>query len=371
MRRHGFWIAVVSFLFVIVGNICAAERVWTTEEVGPGIASSIALDSNLNLHVVSLTDDGELIYGFRPHDSIKWFTIPIVKSTHTVRNVFPRIAVDKRDQPHVCVAIGTLQYITFQRGAWTTQEIDPNSGTLSYHCSVAVASDGTPHVVWYHEFFPGGRQFAHARHADLENGSWVVRSIDGGISGKWNSLVVDVHGIPHVTYSQWAGGGDVRYATWNGKGWDIEAFPKTKGEPAYRGYDNSLALDTNGQPHVSFLEEGSLQYAYQNDGKWFVEKAGDIDAGYDFYLGGTALLLDGHDKPHIIYGDVGAVKHAFRDGSKWKIETIVAGAMSQYPAVDAAIGSDGTLYVSYADPSDGRVKVAIGTVAPSTQETAK
>ena len=362
---------IATSIIVLLGDLSATQRTWKTEDVGQGVVSAIAIDGSQNLHLVYVTNEAVLMYAFRPASSTQWFTTPVLHSTHVSHNVFPRIATDKSNQPHVCIAIGTLEYIAFTNGAWTTQEIDPNSGTLSYHCSIAVASNGTPHIIWYHEFFPGGRQFAHARHADLEDGKWIVRSIDGGISGKWNSLVVDSQGMPHVTYSQWAGDGDVRYATWNGKEWDIEALPRTKGEPAYRGYDNSLILDRNGEPRVSFLEEGSLRYACRDKGKWTVEKAGDINASYDFYLGSTALVLDGNDIPHVIYSDVGAVKHAFKDGDKWKSEIIASGALGQYPGVDAVMGPDDTLYVSYADPSDGRVKVAIGTVVSKSQEKAK
>ena len=371
LQQRTLAVAIMIILLLGTGHAVAAERTWKTEEVGQGVASAIAIDSGQNIHVVYVTNEAALIYGFRPAASKKWFTTQILSSTHVTHNIFPRIVADRYNQPHVCVAIGTLEYITFRNEKWTNQEIDPNSGVLSYHCSVGVSSDGSPHVVWYHEFLPGGQQFAHARHADLENGIWVVRSIDGGISGKWNSLVVDAQGIPHVSYSQWEGGGDVRYATWNGKGWDIEALPRTKGEPAYRGFDNSLALDRDGRPHISFLEEGSLRYAERRDGKWKLEKVDDLGSNFDFYLGNTALLLDSNGTPHILYGDIGAIKHAFRNGEKWEVETIISGAAGQYPLVDAVMGPEDTLYVCYSDPGDGRVKVAIGTIVSSSQEGKK
>ena len=368
-RRKALALAAVALLLLWVGNAVAVQRTWKTEEVGQGVASAIAIDSSQNIHVVYVTNGAALMYGFRPAVSKQWFTTQILSSTHVTHNIFPRVVADKNNQPHVCVAIGTLEYITFKNGIWTNQEIDPNSGVLSYHCSIGVSNDGNPHIVWYHEFLPGGKQFTHARHADLENGTWVVRSIDGGISGKWNSLVIDPQGIAHVSYSQWQGAGDVRYATWNGKAWDIEALPRTKGVATYRGYDNSLALDEDGEPHVSFFDEKSLQYAERRGGKWSVEKVANISGDYDFYLGNTALLLDSDGTPHILYGDMGAIKHAFRNGEKWEVETIVSGAAGQYPLVDAVIGPDNTLYVCYSDPEDGRVKVTIGAVAPGSKET--
>lgn len=371
LHRKALVVGVLVILLFGSGHAAVAQRTWKTEEVGQGIASGIAIDASQDIHVVYVTNDAALMYAFRPAASRKWFTTPILNSTHATHNVFPRIVVDKHNQPHVCIAIGTLEYITFKNGAWTTQEIDPNSGVLSYHCSVGVSDDGHPQVIWYHEFLPGGKQFAHARHAELDNDTWIVHSIDGGISGKWNSMIIDPQGFPHVTYSQWAGGGDIRYAAWDGKAWKIEALPAPAKAGPYRGYDNRLALDKDGEPHVSFFDEKSLQYAERLEGKWKLEKVADISGDYDFYLGNTAMLLDSEGTPHILYGDIGSIKHAFRDGGKWEVETIVSGAVGQYPVVDAVIGPDNTLYVCYSDPEDGRIKVAIGTVASGSKETAK
>ena len=100
-------------------------------------------------------------------------------------------------------------------------------------------------------------------------------------------------------------------------------------------------------------------------------KGGEVAGGFDFYRGSTALLLDTHGVPHIIFGDVGGVKHAFWDGKQWQIQVIVSGAMEQYSNVDAAIGPDDTLYVSYPDPEDGFVKVLTGKATLTTQAAKK
>ena len=75
IQRPTFWISVVTFLFIIAGQLCAIDRVWKTEEVGSGTVTAIAVDASLNLHVVFLTDGGQLQYAFRPHGSDKWFAI--------------------------------------------------------------------------------------------------------------------------------------------------------------------------------------------------------------------------------------------------------------------------------------------------------
>ena len=361
---------VILLLILQCAQASAQEWSWTFEKVARGLTSSIALDADQNLHLTYLTSDAKVYYAFRPPGSSKWFSLRVVDSTHATGNIFPRVAVDKQDRPHLCVAFGRLLYIALNQ-RWVTQEIDPGSGTLSYHCSVAVGPDGTPHLSWYHETYPGGKQYSHFRHADLENGTWVVRSVDGGISGKWNSMVIDSKGSPHASYSQFASGGDLKYAEWDGSNWSTTTVDSSNNSSTYRGFDNSLALAPDGSAHISYFDARILKYAHQEHGKWIVEKVDAVAPGYDFYGGSTTLLLDRHGNPHIIYGDFGAVKHAFWDGKRWQIETVVSGAVQQYDNVDGAIGPKDTLYVSYPDPEDGFVKVATGKLASSTEVTKK
>ena len=370
-RLRNFALPVVISLLILQGvQASAQEWSWTSEKVARGLTSSIALDTDQNVHLTYLTRDAQVYYAFRPPGSLKWFSIKVVDSTHAINNIFPRVAVDKQDRPHLCVATGRLLYVTLNK-RWVTEEIDSGSGTLSYHCSIALGPGGTPHLSWYHEFLPGGKQYTHFRHADLEDGTWVVRSVDGGVSGKWNSMVIDSKGFPHASYSQWDHGGDLKYAEWDGSNWSITTVDSSSNSSTYRGFDNSLVLSPDGSAHISYFDGRTLKYAHQDHGKWVVEKVDVVASAYDFYGGSTTLLLDSHGNPHIIYGDFGAVKHAFWDGKKWQIEMVVSGAVQQYNNVDAAIGPKDTLYVSYPDPDDGFVKVATGKLASSTQVTKK
>jgi hypothetical protein len=323
----------------------------------------LAIDAARNLHVAYLGNDAKVYYGFRPAGSANWFTLPVLASsvTHGTRNIYPRVVADRANLPHLCVAAGTLSYIKLQGQKWTAQEISPGSGTLSYHCSVAISSDGTPHLSWYHEFLPGGKQFTHLRHVDLEDGVWVVRSVDSGIAGKWNSMVVDSKGFPHLSYSQWASKGGLRYASWDGLRWNVEAVDQ--GEE--RGFDNSLVLDEQGSAHISYFDQTKLKYAHQKDGKWNIEEIGVVRDGFDFYGGSTAIALDSHGYPHVIFGDFGAVKDIYWNGQAWQTQLIVSGGVQQYQNVDAVIGSDDTIYVSFPDPQDGMVKIATGRLGTS------
>ncbi len=346
---------------------------WTSDKVARGTTSSIALDPDQNLHLTYLTKDAKMFYGLRPAGASKWFFRLVIDSTHANTNVYPQVAVDNQGRPHLCVSFGVLMYITLSKvnDQWVTQQVDPGTGIISYHCSVAVGPNGVPHLGWYHEYLPGGTQYSHFRHAVLENGAWMVRSVDGGIAGKWSSMVVDSKGFPHASYSQFAHGGDLDYAEWDGSNWIISTVDSSEGGHSYRGFDNSLVLWPDGSAHITYFDGRTLKYAHQVRGKWVIEKVDAVAPGYDFYGGSTTLLRDSHDNPHIIYGDFGVIKHAFWDGKKWQIENVVSGALQQYDNVDAAIGRGDTLYVSYPDPDDGFVKIATGRLASTAQAMKK
>jgi len=361
-------LALILMCIALVGAK-AGPQASTVENIGRGMTTSVAVDGAGNLHVVYLSQSGKVWYAYRPHNSEKWFNIEVVESTHSVQNIFPRVAVDSGDRPHICVATGDLKYVTLVDGKWVTQVVDPGSGTLSYHCSIAIAADGTPHLSWYHEYLPDGRQFTHLRHAHMEDGVWIVRSVDGGVAGKWNSMALDAKGYPHISYSQIAYGGALRYASWDGKEWNVSNVEASRGTSGVAGFDNSLALGGDGSEHISYFDEKSLKYANRDKGKWTTESISTISPGYNHYAGSTTVLLDKRGAPHIVYSDIGEVRHAFRRSGKWQTETIVSGGIQQYAGVDAVMGADDTLYVTYPDPQDGYVKLATIKVAEADADS--
>lgn len=369
---HAFPAAVAISAMMLL-SVSASAQVWNWkfDKVARGSTSSIAVDAGQNLHLTYLTKDAKMYYGLRLAGASRWFSLMVLDSTHANMNVWPRVVADKQGRPHMCVSYGILMYITLTKDQWVKQHIDPGSGTISYHCSIAVGPDGAPHVGWYHEFLPGGAQYSHFRDADLVNGVWMVRSVDGGISGKWSSMAVDSKGFPHATYSQFAKGGDLKYAEWDGSTWNLTTVDSNENAKSYRGFDNSLALGPDDSPHISYFDGKVLKYAHQDHGRWVIEKVDVVSSGYDYYGGSTTLVLDSNGNPHIVYGDFGAIKHAYSDGKKWQTETIVSGAVQQYNNVDAAFGAHDTLYVSYPDPDDGYVKIGVGRLTSSAQVTKK
>jgi len=322
--------------------------------------TSLAVDSQGNVHVSYAGGDSYVLkYAFRSNASGRWFTSEIDRnqqefSTHLI--------LDTQGNPLICYTPRTmLKYARFNGQRWLIQEIAPG-GTKEYTCSLAIAPDGTPFISWYQTRSNDGSNYYHLRSATLQNGAWLARTVDfDGEAGKWSSLVVDAKGIPSISYSLFPSG-QLKLAQWNGKEWETSFIDvlSVDLEKGVRGMGNSMCIDPQGKLHVSYYEEHELRYAEQQGDRWFIQKVDQIA-----WLGGwvgywSSLALDHQGHPHVSYDDGGALKHAYWDGTRWHLQLVAMRGQDAYRYSSLGIAADDTIYVSYRDPEDGSLKVAVG-----------
>ena len=327
---------------------------WTTETVDAnGGNSSIAADEHQNIHI-SYYYGGAVRYGFRPADSTRWFTMEVAP-VGGYSEMFTRLVLDRNANPHICFTPGVLKYAFFDGKKWNVQQIDPQSGLIEYSCSLGIAADGRPHLLWYQYGAPGGGYYLHVRYAVLQEGTWLARTLDfEGQTGKWNSLVLDGEGKPHVAYDSFLKG-EIKYAYWTGKEWVVRVVDASGG-----GMGNSLILGREGKALISFEHDDALLYARQTDASWKVETIDHISTSGSWIGYRTRQALDPDGNPHVVYEDGGAVKHAFWDGSAWRIQLISSAAVRPHRFSDIAVDRVGNIYISYQDAVDGSLKVSIG-----------
>jgi len=364
----GGCLAAVALL-LLPGAAAAQTWTWSTQLIDTeGTDSSLVVDRDGNVHVsYRFLTKSQLKYAFLPSGGSQWFTMSLDQMLGDFQS---RITVDEKGNPYICYTPKVLKFASFDGRRWTTQAVDPGGGVVNYYCSVRVGADGSPQVSWYVE------SGVFLRYAILKDGVWTAQNIDvQGTPGKFNSMILDAHGNPHVSYISLLGC-KLKYAHYDGKGWIRSTLDASDLSPlgGDRGMGNSITLDRQGNPMISYFDSQSLKFAHLVNGKWKLET---LDHFPQITLWGwrnfrSNIVLDRDGNPHIGYESILGLKHAWWDGSIWKTQLILAPAGTTFDgAMD--IDSNNNLYFSYTDPVDRSLKLAIGRFTPAgeTAQTGK
>ena len=68
------------------------------------------------------------------------------------------LVLDSNGEPHIAyfylndpegLPVGNLRYATRSGGVWTTETVDGDGGYLGEHTSIAIDSQGNPHITYY------------------------------------------------------------------------------------------------------------------------------------------------------------------------------------------------------------------------------
>lgn len=166
-----------------------------------------------------------------------------------------------------------------------------------------------------------------------ETAEWRSETVDDdGWVGIDSSIAVDADGNPHIShYDQ--GNRDLKYAYWVGGFWQKETID-SQGDV---GEESGIAVDSKGNPHISYIDatNGGLKYA-RREGSWSIETVDQVNG---YHVVTTSIALDASDYPRIIYNmqsdDRDLVKYAYWDGSSWNLETVSTNGIDVYLVLDS------------------------------------
>jgi len=354
----------LAFLAGAVGAVSA--QTWAIQFVDVGSTSGAS--TSLGLVRVGTVDYPVISYFGAPRN-LKYASLnPQTKIWNLVRvdagGEFTSLDADPSGIVHVgYLDASTLQlkYWRLNQGQGSTQVIDSESGQggMGYYNSLRVDGQGTPHVSYYYWRAPNGSTTAdRLKYADLNGSGWASIFVDPAVGrGRYNSLALDGSANPQIAYYD-AGRRVLRLAKrianiWTNQGVDSAGNP---------GWFNSIALNAQGLPRISYLAAtpNQLRYASFDGALWTFEDVEGIGSVVSF--SNTSLALDSNGNAHISYYDAasGSLKYASRSsGGVWTTQFVDSvGDVGGYSSLK--LDSQNRPIISYFDATTQALKIAYG-----------
>jgi hypothetical protein len=308
----------LTFLVLLILSRSAPNEAgpgWLIQTVDPdpftgGI--SLALDSVGNPHVSYIgynENDFKHYLKYASFVDSSWkiqtvVSLGIPGYSDSLRSLDSHLSIDSHGNPHISYSDnGTLCYATWNNSTWNIQTIDTNEE----YSSLALDSSGNPHISYIVSpvFFNASNYYiqnnSSLKYASWTGSKWNIDTIFSSNALLGISLALDSAGNPHISYEN---ENSLQYASWNSSAWIIQTL-------SY-GDDSSLVLDSKGNPSLSFFEVvTSLVYESWNGTGW--NKQTVDNSVWTVY---NSLALDSKGNPHIIYDN----EYASSNGSKWNIQ---------------------------------------------------
>ena len=314
-----------------------------------GYASSLAIDQADKVHIGYLELDNHDELRYATNQSGSWSAEVIDESF--VGGSCNSLALDGEGYEHVSFLGGhgyDLMYANNLGGSWSFETIDEGIYNLS---SIALDYDERPHVG-----YTTIRTKQILRYAFKSDSSWTIEVIDDDNSGDYPSLALDAYDAAHLSYygnPEGTGLHQLKYATNRADGWVVEVVDTGVG----RFYWTSLALDSSGQPHISYCDGSTedLMYAFKRKEVWTVQTI-DSENSVGYF---SSLALDDNDHAHISYNlyYLGDLKYATNASGAWQWQTI-----------DATINRSEGLYTSLILDDEDHVLISYAQWYSATDE---
>ena len=280
---------------------------WSTQTIAPGYPDSLVLDSNNTPHLVYEGINYATLVGSN------WVTQTI---DNKVGDSFGVVALDSSNRPHVAYTDGkTVNYASWTGSSWNIQTVESLNIEHNdvFQVSLAIDKNNNPHILYgipssYEDKNTGENYSTEImKLAVYKNSNWKIETIplSPPING-YGNMVLDSKGYPHFICSQRqlpsnsSSLSNLLHVSWEGNTWKTQNVVSNVSLGIYSPITNwvnvgSLALDSHDYPKISYFAD-ALTYASWTGNSWNIQT---IDTPAVSKPG--LLALDSNGNPHISY----------------------------------------------------------------------
>ena len=191
---------------------------------------------------------------------------------------------------------------------WSVQTLDTNTTDIGGYCPIVLDSNGIPHIAYTSNDLGG------IVYASWNGSGWNTQKVAGGTV---LALVLDSNNNPHILYDGGING--LMYSSWSGSNWTSQTVDKNGGsKPGSLTY-GSLALDSSGNPCISYTEGDQVMYASWAGLNWDIQTVGTAKAPFR-----VSLAIDSNNTAYLMYGLTDEVKLAVYNNSVWNIQAVAS-----------------------------------------------
>ncbi|MGF7117584.1 chitobiase/beta-hexosaminidase C-terminal domain-containing protein [Methanobacterium oryzae] len=330
------------FTNVYILNKPGASGTWNSTQIDTNIEwNSIVIDSSGNPHIAyyqkenSATDLPDLKYAYK--DSAGWHYKTLLSHTQGSGR-YVSLALDSAGNPHIAYyqnTPDTLWYAYKNSAGWHYFAIANNTDVS--HINLLLYND-LPRISYYEN------TEERIKYMYYNGTNWFTESATSmWIYGHYNSLALNSNGQPRISYYEYnttTDTGILKYTKRSPTGtWQTS----TVDDSGDVGLWNSIATDSLGNPYISYnVYDGALKFAYWKDNQWVIETVDNLMSV------ASKILLDSSGNPRILYQDYisGNLKYAYKDDAGWHtsyVDTI--NGISQW--ISFTISPSGIPSVSY------------------------
>ena len=338
----------IAYLSIDNGNFTNAIKytnnssgTWVTETVfsaaeGGDLRRALALDTDSSgqPHLAYYDwDAGTLIHAYKTNNTWGFESVAATSSQ------FLSIALDTSDNSHLSYfnfANKALMYATNTSGNWQLESLDTTTDTNTFagqYTSLDIDAENIPHISYFAEV--QDPLYGSLKYTTPVSGQWLNNMIDLG-GAKGNSLALDSAGNLHISY---VSAGGLKYASNATGAWVVEML---NNDPEVQ--NTSIAIDSTGNVHISYYNDnpmlGGLRYISNISGAW---QSGTVDNGWETGQF-NAIAIDSEDNVHISYSMAEGIGYASLNNGTWTTET-VSDDMGSY--IDLVIDPGNAPHISY------------------------